>query len=88
MRRRLSPWLAVPGLLLVPIVSSVAQIWTCGPTGPGGTWQCTDPATPAPPPVVCNLPEHWGSLESLGFFTIALIAFWVLMRLRVLRQIE
>ncbi len=31
------------------------------------------------------MPEHWGSLESLGFCALVLIVFWAMIRLKVLR---
>jgi hypothetical protein len=34
---------------------------------------------------VIAMPEHWGTLESLGFCALVLIVFWVMLRLKVLR---
>ncbi len=34
---------------------------------------------------VVAMPEHWGSWESLGFFALVIIVFWVMIRMRVLR---
>jgi hypothetical protein len=31
------------------------------------------------------MPEHWGSIESIGFCALVLIVFFVMIRLKVLR---
>jgi intracellular septation protein A len=33
---------------------------------------------------VVAMPEHWGTFESFGFFALVLIAFWVMVHLRIL----
>ena len=78
---RMSSLLAIPGLFLAPIVS-FAQTIVC--TSSGGAIVCTDP--PGTPGPSTTLPEHWDSFESLVFFALVLIAFWALVRLKVLRQ--
>jgi hypothetical protein len=34
------------------------------------------------------MPEHWGTLESVVFFALVLVAFWVVVRLGILRLNE
>lgn len=34
------------------------------------------------------MPEHWGTLESVVFFALVLVAFWGVVRLGILRLNE
>jgi hypothetical protein len=34
---------------------------------------------------VVSVPEHWGAYESIAFFALTLVAFWVVVRLKILR---
>jgi hypothetical protein len=61
------------GLFLVPLLTLANPGQDC----------IKHPANPNCP--VVAMPEHWGSWESLGFCALALIVFWVMVRLKVLR---
>ena len=71
MRMRMSSLSALLGLFLVPLLTFA---------NPGN--DCV--RHPENPNCVVRVPEHWGVVESLSFYALVLIAFWLLIRLGVL----
>jgi|SRR5580704_7246559 hypothetical protein len=71
MRTRLSSLSALLGLFLVPVLTFATPGQDCA-------------RHPENPNCVVTVPEHWGVFESLGFYALVLIAFWVLIRLGAL----
>ena len=69
MRIRMLSQAVLSGLLLVPVLTFAKP-------------DCKE--HPDNPNCVVTVPEHWGVLESLGFCALVLIAFWVMIRLKVL----
>jgi hypothetical protein len=68
---RMSSLSALLGLFLVPLLTFA---------NPGN--DCV--RHPENPNCVVRVPEQWGVVESLSFYALVLIAFWLLIRLGVL----
>ena len=76
MRTRMS-WLSILlGVFLVPLLALANPGQDCIKHPDNPNCHVTIPVA---------MPEHWGTLEALGFFALVLIVFWVMIRLNVLR---
>jgi hypothetical protein len=73
MRPRMSALAVRCGIFLVPLLTFATPGHDC----------IKHPNNPNCP--VVAMPEHWGTLESLGFCALLLIVFWVIIRLNVLQ---
>lgn len=73
MRMRMSSLLILLGIFLVPLLALAEPGHDC----------IKHPDNPNCP--VVAMPEHWSSWESLGFYALVLIVFWVMIRMKILR---